>query len=612
MGKKKKKQEAARQLAETNATRKPVQQKAPALSPIPAISSIPKWKIIVLCLMVFAVAVAVYANTIGSDFIWDDEYLIINNSQIKNFKHLPNVFKTWVGYGSENINNFYRPVQEISNMVDYFLWGLKPAGFHFTNVVLHALVAVMVCVFLMYLSGSLVVAGVASLLYAVHPVHTEAIAYIAGRADPLYAFFMLVSLVFFISAAQAPRASWARVKFFLSLVCFVLSILSKEIVVVMPLLVFLYVFYFKREGESAGPVKVLKWAWVPYFAIFAVYAYLRLTILSFSDVAPPSVFGKIPLVFRLVTFFRTLLVYFGLLLVPKGLHMERALPISTTIFDIEEIAGIAVVSALIGLAWWTFRRNRLVSFGIVWFFANLLPVSNIVPINSFLAEHWLYMASVGMFLIVGVGAAYVYDKLLKGKIILKIGFMLAMAGMVSYYAMGTIVRNRDWKDEISFFTSTLKYHPRNARLYLNLGNTYYEKGDVAKAVEQYQKSIDINKDYAVAYGNIGSAYLHEGKAKEAEEYLVKAVTLQQNYPIAHYNLGIISFQKGDYEGAVKELRISTEQLPQFFQAWNMLGRTYLKLNNVAGAREAFQRSLSIMPSQVDIRAVLGKLNEAKL
>ena len=607
----KKKQEAARQLAETSAAKRPVQSKTPTLPPVPAISSIPKWKIIVLCLMVFVVAFAVYANTIGGDFIWDDEYLIINNSQIKSFNHLPNVFKTWVGYGSENINNFYRPVQEISNMVDYFLWGLKPAGFHFTNVVLHALVSAMVCLFLLYLSGSLVVAGVASLLYAVHPVHTEAIAYIAGRADPLYAFFMLVSLILFISAAQAPRASCSRVKFFLSLVCFALSILSKEIVVVMPLLVFLYVLYFKREGESIGPVKALKWAWVPYFAIFAVYAYLRLTVLSFADVAPASVFGKIPLVLRLVTFFRTLLVYFGLLLVPNGLHMERAIPISTTVFDFEEIAGIAVVVALIWSACWTFRRNRLVSFGIVWFFANLLPVSNIVPINSFLAEHWLYMASVGMFLLVGLGAAYVYDKLVKGNIALKIGFMLAIAGMVSYYAVGTIVRNRDWKDEISFFTSTLKYHPKNARLYLNLGNTYYEKGDVAKAIEQYQKSIDINKDYAVAYGNIGSAFLHEGKAKEAEKYLTKAVGLQQNYPIAHYNLGIISFQKGDYEGAVKELKLSTEQLPQFFQAWNMLGRTYLKLGNGGEAKGAFERSLSIMPSQPDIQMILQKIGETR-
>jgi tetratricopeptide (TPR) repeat protein len=216
-----------------------------------------------------------------------------------------------------------------------------------------------------------------------------------------------------------------------------------------------------------------------------------------------------------------------------------------------------------------------------------------------------------MFLLVGLGAAYVYDKLVKGNIALKIGFMLAIAGMVSYYAVGTIVRNRDWKDEISFFTSTLKYHPQNARLYLNLGNTYYEKGDVAKAIEQYQKSIDINKDYAVAYGNIGSAFLHEGKAKEAEEYLTKAVGLQQNYPIAHYNLGIISFQKGDYEGAVKELKLSTEQLPQFFQAWNMLGRTYLKLGNGGEAKGAFERSLSIMPSQPDIQMILQKIGETR-
>ena len=89
--------------------------------------------------LVFIITFLAYSNAIKNDFIWDDEYLILNNSQIKSFSHIKNIFKIYIGYGSGNINNFYRPLQELSNMADYFLWGKDPAGFHLTNIVLHSL-----------------------------------------------------------------------------------------------------------------------------------------------------------------------------------------------------------------------------------------------------------------------------------------------------------------------------------------------------------------------------------------------------------------------------------------------------------------------------------------
>ena len=125
----------------------------------------------------------------------------------------------------------------------------------------------------------------------------------------------------------------------------------------------------------------------------------------------------------------------------------------------------------------------------------------------------------------------------------------------------------------------------------------------------YRKSIEINKDYAVAYGNIGSASLHEGDIKAAEENLTKALQLKYNYPIAHYNLGIVYFQNKKYEEAIKEIKVAVEQLPQLYQAWNMLGRVYLKTGKIILAKEAFQRSLEIMPNQPQIVKTLQKMDE---
>ena len=563
---------------------------------------------IAACLLIFVISFLVYANTLSAEFIWDDEYLILNNSQIKTFVHFKNIFRTYVGYGSENINNFYRPMQEISNMIDYFLWGDYPFGYHLTNVVLHALVAVMVFVLLFYISGDMIVACIAALLYGVHPVHTEAIAYIAGRADPLYAVFMLSSLTMFVRFVNKVKTGRkAPFLYIFSVIFFVLSLLSKEIIISMPLLLITYMLCFLRGPDTKAAYRKVMWSWIPYAIIVVVYGYLRLTVLSFADIAPVSIFARIPLPFRLLTFFRTVGTYFRLLVFPVGLHMERAIPISRSFFE-----GTSFFSLLmmIGIGWATYityKSNRLVSFAIMWFFVNLLPVSNVIPINSFIAEHWIYMASVGPFLLVGLGGAKLYKRYFSELPISRFAFTCAMATIIFIYGRLSVIRNLDWKDEVSFFTSTLKYHPKNARLYLNLGNTYYEKKQIDKAIEQYRKAININKGYAVAYGNIGSAMLNKKKTDEAEQYLQKAIRLKDNYPIAHYNLGIVYYQKGKNTEAVTSLKKATEQLPQLYQAWNMLGRTYARMGQKEKAKEAFQRSLYIMPKQPNIRHAVSKL-----
>jgi tetratricopeptide (TPR) repeat protein len=259
------------------------------------------------------------------------------------------------------------------------------------------------------------------------------------------------------------------------------------------------------------------------------------------------------------------------------------------------------------IAYKSYKSNRLVSFAVIWFFVNLLPLSNIVPINSFLAEHWIYMASVGPFLLVGMGAVWAYKNIFSRGVILRVIFIVLLAALFGLYSGGTVIRNMAWENEITFFTESLKYHPRNSRLYLNLGNTYYENKETDKAIEQYQKALEIDKNYAVAYGNIGSAYLHKRDPEKAEKYLVKAINLKYNYPIAHYNLGVVYLQKEQYINALKEFRTATEQLPQFYQAWNMMGRTQLKLRDVKGARSSFERSLEIMPTQEKVHNLLKKL-----
>ena len=567
---------------------------------------------VVFCIVVFLAGFGVYANTLSSDFIWDDEYLILNNSQIKDFSHIPNVFKTYVGYGSENINNFYRPVQELANMIDYGLWGPEPFGFHLTNTLLHAIVGVLVLLLVFALSKNLLAAFFAALFYTIHPVHTEAIAYIAGRADSLYSIFAYVSLLFYIRSVSTTNSAKRTQLYSLSIITFVISLLAKEMIIVMPILIFMYTFFFFR-GTQNNPTYIReKRKWIPYAVIVVGYGFLRSTVLDFSKIAPASAFEKIVFPYRILTFSRAVMEYFRLMILPVDLHMERVIRITRTLFDVESILAVLVLVGVGYIAYRTYHSGkRLISFSIAWFFAVLLPVSNIVPINNFVAEHWIYMAAVGPFLLLGLGLAWLWNNIPANGRSLKIGFVLFLAFILSIYANLTITKNRDWKTEESFFRSTLKYNPNNARLYLNLGNTYYENKQIDKAVEQYENAIKINKNYAVAYGNIGSTYMHVNDYDKAEEYLIKALSIKDNYPIAHYNLGIIYYRKNNFPEAKKELELAVSQLPQLYQAWNMLGRTYIKLGNLNEATNAFNTSLSISPNQPPARKTLSKINEIR-
>lgn len=569
-----------------------------------SISSKNRKKIVVMAVLIFLFTAFVYLSTLGNDFIWDDEYLILNNSQIKSFSHILNVFKTYVGYGSENVNTFYRPMQELSNMVDYFLWARDPKGFHLTSLLLHAACAVLVFIFVFYLCGNAPVSFLTGLFYGIHPIHTEAVAYIAGRADSLYSIFFLLSFICFIRYTnRLIKGAPTGILLYLSVGFFIPSLLSKEIGMILPLLLVLYVSVMLKGRIVPNTYKRIKNLWIPYAAVALVYIFMRFTVLNFFKIAPPTVLAAIPFLNRMLTFFKTVLVYFGLLLFPLGLHMERTIPVTRYLLEPDSLVALVVVFGVLAGGVTFYKKNRLISFFIFWFFINLLPMSNIYPINSFIAEHWLYMASVGYFFVISLLLYALYKKG-KANILYRSLVILFITALLLVYSLLTIARNLDWKNEISFFENTLKHSPKNARLYLNLGNTYFEKRQFDKALEQYQKSIAVNANNPEAYGNIGALYMGKGNLKEAENHLKKAIGLNFVQPIAHYNLARAYEMSGRRNEAIEELEISVKQLPQFYQASNLLGELYLKNGNKAKALESFQRSLRVMPNQSRVKKLV--------
>ena len=289
--------------------------------------------------------------------------------------------------------------------------------------------------------------------------------------------------------------------------------------------------------------------------------------------------------------------------------MERTISVSKSILDPMAIFALIIIGAITWVCFKCFTSGkRVIAFGIVWFFANLLPVSNIIPVNSFLAEHWIYTASIGLFMLVGIGLAWLWENIAYKNEHIRMGFVVGMGVIIGLYGGATVVRTLDWRTEIDFFESTLEYHPENTRLYLNLGNSYYEKEMVDDAIRFYLKAIELRENYVSAYVNLGSAYLVKGETEKAMKCLEKAIELKPDFPIAHYNLGRIYWMREQQADAEKSFLKVIEFLPQFYQSWNSLGHIYVEEGRAKDAKQAFSRSLKILPNQPDIREAMESLD----
>ena len=547
-----------------------------------------------ICVAVIVILVAVsYANTLGNGFIWDDEFLVRDNQYIKSFSHIKSIFTSYLASSSGNVSNFYRPLQDLSYMIDHFLWGYEPFGFHLTNLLLHAVCAVLVYILLFRILGDPRPAFIGGALFAVHPINTEAVTYVAGRADPLFLLFFLLSFLFFLKAIDRVKDGKKEGNILIfSILSYVAAILSKEIGLILPFFLILYQKMFVREADLQLRLRKL---YIPYIGVFAAYIFLRKTILDFSAIAPSNILARFDIYQRLITAFKALAVYLRLLVLPLRLHMERTVEVSQSLMEPAAFGAAILVAVIFFYILKSRRRYNKIFFFSLWFFLGLVPVSNIVPINSFIAEHWLYLPAIGAFAVAGMGLSMLSD-IKKDRPILKMASILISVILIGSYSYLTIQRNKDWKDEVTFFKSTLKYQPNNSRLHLNFGNTYSEKGMNREAIEEYKKAIELRPNFAIAYGNIGSVYIDMGKYETAKEYIEKALKIEPNYPDALYNLGMLHEDK-DADRAEGYYKRALELRPDYINCHMRLSMLYLNGQRIEDAKRHWKEILRINPRE---------------
>lgn len=465
---------------------------------------------------------AIYFPCLGGGRIWDDNFLIGENPFFRSPIFSLEVFRQHLF--SESFSAHYRPVQILSYMLDYWLWGETTAGYHCTNVLIHSTAAWLLFFLFRELLPGLwregrnmtVPAFLLALLWLVYPIHNAAVAYIAGRADSLAALFS-------IGAWLMWRVSWGQDGVFPRLACravagvLLLSALcSKEIALVWALLFGLHLVFF--ENQISWKRRILPIAGV----LLIILVYAALHALPTHRAGLPGAVAE-PFSGRIVLALRALGDYCGLMLAPVRLMMERSLgngDLYSNRVSWWRGAGAEYLSILgvccLAVSIWLWRRDgetkTLRRFGIVWFFVAFIPISNLLPLNAEVAEHWIYTASIGFILI----AAGIVPMLPQGvrKWAMPLSFAAALA-----LGLRTSFRAADWVDGETFAESTIAEGGGTARLLAYYANELGRKGKYAEQEQVYRKTLTIYPDFVTARIGLGVCLQRLGRIEEAKALL---------------------------------------------------------------------------------------------
>lgn len=501
-----------------------------------------KYKIPLLLGVIFLLGLVAYSNVYSNEFLWDDEFLIQENKLVKDFSAIPKIFTSGSGAGAGRLDDLYRPMQLVAYNLIYQIFGEIPWPFHALNVFLHIASAGLIFFIIRLIFRNDTVAWLTSLFWVVHPIHTEAITYMSGTADPLSLFFGLGSMLVYLYGRKHNRLEY----FPISLVFFILALLSKEEAVVLPLLLYLYEIIFNNKQGW----KVFLWPTI-FFIISLIYVTLRFTLLNFVDGvglgAESNIYTESLLV-RLYTFMASLLVYYGFLLWPVNLHLERSFPVFINPFSWPIIFSCTIfIGLMITAVASVVKKNNYLAFGIFWFFIFFIPVSGIIPVNALILEHWLYWPSIGAML----GVSYLINKI--WIVYPDLRKLISLAAIILLVVMInlTLNRNKDWSDPITFYNNILQYNQGTARVHNNLAMAYGSKNQTDLSKSHYLKAIAISDSYPQTHFNLATLYLSLGETNQALSHLYRSIEINPNFFFSYRLIGEIFKQAGDTDQALE-------------------------------------------------------------
>lgn len=566
-----------------------------------------------LLVLVAAAAIGCYLQTARYEFLWDDTEQIVANSHIRSFAQVGAAFQEdfWAFYGPNVHGHYYRPLQTVSYMIAYALGGLSPVPYHGLNILLHALasLAVVWVGWEMFRNGAVAFWG--GLLFAVHPMHTESVAWVAGITDVGCGLFYCLSLAAYLRSA---RKGWLWV--WLSSFSFLMALLFKEMALSLPVLAVAADLIRERGTERA------RWSsrfsrWSPLALALAIYLGVRVHALG-SVVGSSNAFS-LRLWDRILTILYLAGLYVAKLFLPVGQNAYRVfVPFSQ--LPLTDWAPPILLMASGCILVWRLRREEKLAFAVCWVPITLIPILSLGNVGqNVFAERYLYIPSVG-FCILLAALAHHCRTVISPRSVTILGVALAVV-----WGGLTITRSAVWQNDKTLCTVTLALSPDAAMMHQNLGVVYFTERNYPAALSEFQAAraaaarvfIPSARDRYNALIGIGTVRIETGQLEDAGKVADAALTLDPQREEAYRLLGRIRSDQKRPDEAQRWLERALALNPSDFAAQVTLGSVFLDKGRPAEAERCFRAALALNPQSVPARlglvvccAYLGRLSEA--
>ena len=559
---------------------------------------------ILVCLFLVLSILIVYWQVINYEFVgFDDDLYVTGNSNVKDGLTVSSII--WA-FKSTYASNWH-PLTWVSHMLDVQLYGMNPGSHHTTNVLFHIVNSMLLFIVFKRMTGRIWQSGLIAVLFALHPLHVESVAWVAERKDVLSTFFWFLTLYCYIWYVESPGFG----RYIPVFLFFVLGLMAKPMLVTLPFVLLLLDYWplrrfqFRHSEDNSrnsfqmSLVLPMLWEKAPFFILSIASGVVTIFVQKTGGaIGSLEVY---PFTTRIANVLVSYVNYIGKMVWPSSLSVLYPYQEKLAYWQVAGAFILLVSISLLGIK--ALQQKPWFTVGWLWYVVTLVPVIGLVQIGTqAMADRYTYVPLIGLFIIIAWGV----PELMSNWHYKTKGLAIISATVFLILIRTSSIQVSYWKNSISLYEHAISVTSNNYIIHNNLGFALTARGKWGDAIKNYQEALKINPDFETANLNLGITLLAQGKFDKCVEYYQEVLQVKPHFAKVHNNLGNMLLRKGEIENAIDHFREALRIKQDYAEAYNGLGASMMFKEEINEAIALFQEALRIKPDYIEAQNNLTK------